>query len=147
MKALLAGVVGLVAGIALYVNSGESATSCGTIERGVLPEWARGGFSEAEPRMPHVLGEDGRIVAILFEQPLVAEREQKILWVSRELVNEPTDLEITAEREETVVTRKVAGGPGPSGIEMPGSGCWTFDLRWAGRSDRLRLAYRSDDPG
>jgi hypothetical protein len=40
-----------------------------------------------------------------------------------------------------------AGAPGPSGIEMPGSGCWTFDLRWAGRSDRLRLAYRSDDPG
>ena len=73
MKALLAGVVGLAVSIGLNVNSGESAPSCGKIER-----------------------------------------------------------------EETVVTRKVAGGPGPSGIEMPGSGCWTFDLRWAGRSDRLR---------
>ena len=97
--------------------------------------------------MPHVLGEDGRIVAILFEQPLIAEREQKILWVSREPVNEPTDLEITATREETVVTRTVKGGPGPSGIELPGTGCWTLDLRWAGQTDRLRLAYRSDDPG
>ena len=25
------------------------------------------------------------------------------------------------------------GRPGPSGIEIPGTGCWTFDLRWAGQ--------------
>jgi hypothetical protein len=147
VKFLLAGVATLAVGVVLYVEGGESATSCGTIERGVLPEWARTGFSEPEPRMPHVLGENGRIVAILFEEPLIAEREQKILWVAREPLNEPSDLNITAERDETVVTRKVAGGPGPSGIELPGAGCWTFDLRWAGQSDRLRLAYRSGDPG
>ena len=146
-KGLLAGVAGLAAGVALYVGSGESATSCGTLERGVLPEWARTGFSGPQPRMPHVLGEDGRIVAILFEEPLIAGREQKILWVARDPIDEPTTLEITATREETVMASTIEGGPGPTQYELPGSGCWTLDLRWAGHKDRLRLAYRSADPG
>src|SRR2546423_5504622 len=71
------------------------------VARGVLPVWARGGFSEQKPRAPHVLGRSGAIVAILFADPLFAppspKRSNKILWVSRLPVN-ASALRITARR-------------------------------------------------
>lgn len=147
MRILTAGIAAAAVGVGLYLAGDESATSCGTLERGVLPEWARTGFSDPQPRMPHVLGDDGRIVAILFEEPLIAEREQKILWVARDPIDDPTTLEITAVHGDTVMASTMEGGPGPSEYELPRAGCWTLDLEWAGQKDRLRLAYRSADPG
>jgi hypothetical protein len=37
--------------------------------------------------------------------------------------------------------REVAEGPGPSTLDLPAPGCWTLDLRWADRTDTLRLSY------
>ena len=95
--------------------------------------------------MPHVLGDDGKIAAILFGDPLTSppdsERGNKILWVSRDEVVPLSDLQIRAEHDGEVVNRVVRGGPGPSIIELPEAGCWHMTLRWSGRSDTLNLRY------
>jgi hypothetical protein len=56
-----------------------------------------------------------------------------------------SDLRIRAQKGETVVERKVAGGPGPSTVDLPHPGCWELALAWSGRKDRLRLAYETPD--
>jgi hypothetical protein len=123
-------------------GSGQpQAGACGTVDRGVLPTWARGGFSEAQPKIPHVLGRRGQITAILFEDMTSGDREKKVLWVSREPWTGMTDLEISARDGKDVVERTVAGGPGPSGLELPHAGCWNLTLHWAGREDSLSLPY------
>ena len=96
--------------------------------------------------MPHVTGHSGRIVAILFGDPLVAppspDRSNKILWVSRDPVQPLSDLRIRATDGARTVSRVVQGGPGPSLVDLP-AGCWHLSLRWSGRSDSLDLRYRS----
>jgi hypothetical protein len=72
------------------------------LRTGVLPVWARAGFSGPRPRIPHVLGRSGRIAAILFGYPLRSPtapgRNNKILWVSRTLPGTPAALWIKAQR-------------------------------------------------
>jgi hypothetical protein len=125
--------------------------ACSPPDRGVLPVWARTGFSEARPKVPHVFGHKGRIVAILFGDlfaPPSDKSGNKILWVAKDPLKPPSDLKITARRVAgghltgRTVHRTVVGGPGPSGIDLPHSGCWRFDLRWSGRHDVLQLRYR-----
>jgi hypothetical protein len=121
------------------------------IDRGVLPVWARTGFSEKAPRAPHVLGRAGRIAAILFGDPLHVpgntSPNNKILWVARVTPRGPSDLRISAQRMLGTqrfgkpVARVVPGGPGPSIVDLPTAGCWRFTLRWAGRTDELDLQY------
>jgi len=123
-----------------------SGASCvNPVPSGVLPEWARSGFSDPRPRMPYVLGDDGDIVAILFAQPLTsppsADHNNKILWVSPDADGSSLHITATLQDGSTTVTRMVDGGPGPSIIDLPKSGCWHFDLQWAGSSDSLDLAY------
>src|SRR5260370_1287410 len=54
-----------------------------------LPVWARSGFSPADMAMPHVMGEAGNIVAILWtprnalHSPPLPDRSNQILRVSR----------------------------------------------------------------
>ena len=124
---------------------------CPPPDRGVLPVWARTGFSEERPKVPHVLGRDGEIVAILFGDltaPPSKDPGNKILWVAKDPVKPLSDLRISARRivhghyTGRTVHRTVAGGPGPSGIEMPVPGCWRMTLKWSGRTDRLDLRYR-----
>ncbi|WP_231926089.1 hypothetical protein [Micromonospora echinofusca] len=102
--------------------------------------------------MPHVLGASGEIVAILFGQPLTTVRRNgtnnKILWVARPTTTPPAvatadPLRITATLDGTGtrVTREVAGGPGPSTVDMPQAGCWRLELRWSGRTDVMDLGY------
>jgi len=122
-----------------------------SVSRGVLPEWARTGFSEPRPRMPHTLGRARRIVAIIFGDPLLSppskRRSNKILWVSRSAVRPLSDLRIRAQkmRGRRMIgrheVRVVRGGPGPSGINLPSPGCWRLSLTWSGRSDTLDLRY------
>jgi hypothetical protein len=117
----------------------------------LLPAWARGGFSSPKPRMPYVLGEDGKIAAIQWADPLVsppsARYNNKILWVSRRPQIPGSDLQITAQElvgntlVGPMVRRGVTGGPGPSIINLPSAGCWQLKLRWSGRSDALDLRY------
>ena len=111
----------------------------------MLPSWARTGFSDPTPSIPYVLGDHGDIVAILFAQPLsapeAADHGNKILWVSP--YADGTSLHITATLADgsDTVSRVVDGGPGPSIIDLPEPGCWHLDLRWAGRTDSMDLAY------
>lgn len=121
------------------------------VNQGVLPEWARTGFSDPRPRMPHALGRAHRIVAIIFGYPLLAPpgetRSNKILWVSHRAGRPLSDLRIRAQKMHgrrklgRHEVRVVRGGPGPSGINLPSPGCWRLSLTWSGRSDTLDLRY------
>jgi hypothetical protein len=75
--------------------------------------------------------------------PSLANRNNKILWVSRLSQQLPAPLVIRATLNGTgrTVTREVIGGPGPSIIDLPAPGCWTFDLNWSGHHDELDLRY------
>jgi len=128
-----------------------AAGSCASaVVYGSLPTWARAGFSPPSIAMPYALGAHGDIVAVLWARhdPLVTPappgRNNKILWVSK-LFGSP--LEITARQlvggtaVGAVQRRTVAGGPGPSIIDMPTAGCWQFTLRWSGHVDTLDLPY------
>jgi hypothetical protein len=120
---------------------------------GSLPTWARSGFDPPSMAMPYVLGARGAIVAVLWARhdPLVTPtppgRANKILWVSKVPDSLGAPLEITARQliggvaVGPVERRAVAGGPGPSGIDMPTAGCWQFTLRWSGHADTVDLPY------
>jgi hypothetical protein len=148
--------VALGALIALPAGTAGAASSSPAIckpvvDNGVLPPWARGGFSEAKPRIAHITGRSGSIMAILFAQPLEAPpaktHNNKILWVARVGAQTFTSLRIGAQRMVGVhnvgsrVSRVVSGGPGPSIINLPAAGCWRLALRWAGHSDTLDVRY------
>jgi hypothetical protein len=129
-----------------------SARPCHSAMRhGVLPPWARTGFSDPRPKMPHVLGRSGEIAAILFGYPLLSppakNRANKVLWVSRRPIKPPDKLRIRAQRMHGVrpvgkhVVRVIDGGPGPSYVNLPTHGCWRLTLQWSGRSDELDLDF------
>jgi hypothetical protein len=137
----------LILALALLAGCGGSkknaaAAAC-SVDRGVLPEWARAGFSESEPKMPHVVGDSGAIAAILFGDPLYSppspDRANKVLWVPRETPLTFTQLAITARQGDRTVTRKV--DLGPSYVDLPASGCWQLSLSWKGHKDSLALKY------
>ena len=144
------------AGALLGCSGGHAAASappCGSpVLMGVLPVWARGGFSDPRPKLPHVLGRSGQIAALVFGYPLFSPpskvRSNKILWVSKGPVKSLSNLRISAQRmngDRAVgrpVRRLEIGGPGPSIIDLPAAGCWRFSLAWSGRRDQLDLTYR-----
>jgi hypothetical protein len=114
-----------------------------------LPVWARSGFHPANLAMPHVIGEAGNIVAILWaprdalHSPSLQGRNNKILWVSRIPFASPDPLVIkaTLAGSTRTATVSVPGGPGPSIINLPAPGCWTLHLSWSGHTDELKLRY------
>jgi hypothetical protein len=114
-----------------------------------LPVWARSGFSPADQAMPHVLGEAGNIVAILWaprdalHSPPLQDRHNKILWVSRVPVvtADPLVIRATLAGSTRTATVSVPGGPGPSYVDLPAPGCWTLQLSWSGHTDELQLRY------
>lgn len=126
------------------------------VANGVLPEWARAGFSDSEPTALHAMGASGEIVGILFGGTLFSppspELSNKILWVSREPAGE-TPLAISAQRMDGAmavgdpVERQVDGGPGPSTIDLPEPGCWRLTLTWSERTDWLDLEYEAFEGG
>jgi hypothetical protein len=129
-----------------------SATACKPqVRHGVLPKWARTGFSAPRPRLPHSIARHGRIAALYFGFPLTAPPRRdvanKILWVSHAGQRPGEDLLIRAQRMRgrrllgAPVRRRVDGGPGPSGIDLPRAGCWRLRLRWSGHTDRLDVRY------
>lgn len=148
--------LGLLAAVnmATAEASGRTVACRADVHRGVLPVWARDGFSDPKPRMPYVLGAAGKITGILWADPLVAppakDHSNKILWVSRATTDFSSDLRITAQRMVgtkpigSPVTRRVMGGPGPSIINLPSPGCWQLTLRWSGRVDTLDLEYAAN---
>jgi hypothetical protein len=130
----------------------RAARACHPVVRhGVLPAWARTGFSAPRPRMPHEIARHGRIAALLFGFPLTSpprkDVNNKILWVSHVGQRPGDDLLIRAQRMRGTrklgasVHRRVVGGPGPSGVDLPRAGCWRLSLRWSGHTDRLDVRY------
>lgn len=99
--------------------------------------------------MPYVMGDRGDIVAILWADPPhappLATVNNKILWVAKTTSGTFTPLQIRATLGATgqTVTRQVAGGPGPSIINLPAAGCWSLSLSWSGHQDHLALRYAS----
>jgi hypothetical protein len=100
-----------------------------------------------------VRGVDGSILGVVFGYPLrapdVSGQSNKILWVASPLSGSAPsprdpDLKIhaTLNGSGVAVDRVISGGPGPSTVDVPTAGCWTFNLSWSGRSDRLALPYR-----
>jgi len=127
----------------------DAVLSCdGAVVTSALPDWARAGFTPADQAVPHVTGQGGDIVGVVFGDPLLAppgtDHANKILWVSRVGVPNP-GLSISARLGGSDVTeqRYLPDGPGPSYVDMPTSGCWTFPLEWAGHTDPLAVPYRA----
>ena len=119
-------VVGAVAVAPASAGSSPAPACRSVVHKGVLPAWARTGFSDPRPRLPHVLGRSGEIAALVFGYPLRSPAQKD----RGNKIGHP-------------VTRVVVGGPGPSGIDLPAPGCWRLKLRWSGRSDELDLRYVS----
>ena len=126
--------------------------SCASaIRYGPLPTWARYGFTPPDQPVRYVIGENSHIVGVVFGYPFRAPtgtggHNNKILWVSNAAKSgAPPDLVISARLGDTSVTAKrtITGGPGPSIVDMPQPGCWTFDLTWSGVHDRLAVPYGS----
>jgi hypothetical protein len=124
------------------------------ISDGVLPRWARAGFSARRPRIPHELGRSGRILAIVWgrlDSPPSRDHSNKINWVSRVRIIPGRTLRIEAQRMNGTtpvgapVRRRLVGGPAASIIDLPAPGCWRLTLRWSGWRDELDLRY--DRPG
>ena len=129
--------------------AGKEQPACAPqIRTDALPTWARGGFSGDGSGLQHVLGKQGEIIAILFGAPLSSppgeDRNNKILWVSKQRVEMGDTLKIAATLDGTTTKAedKVDGGPGPSIIDLPQPGCWRLTLSWSGRTDTLDLIYR-----
>jgi hypothetical protein len=149
-RVLAAAVLALALAPATAVASPRAGHSA--MRHGVLPPWARTGFSDPRPRMPHVLGRSGEVAAIVFGDPLLSPpsetRANKILWVSRRPIKPPDKLRIRAQRmrgDRPVgqrVVRVIVGGPGPSYLNLPAPGCWRLSLQWSGRSDELDLDFQ-----
>jgi hypothetical protein len=134
-------------------RGGAATTPCRPdLRTGVLPEWARTGFSEKRPKMPHVLGRSGDIAALIFGYPLYSPQDEtranKVLWVSRVHQRPLDDLYIRAQRMDgtrrlgPLVHRVIVNGPGPSYVNLPADGCWRLQLRWSGHTDSLDLRFR-----
>ena len=119
------------------------------VSRGVVPVWARAGFSERRPRMYRAVGRRGRIAALVFGYPLQAlpgpERSNKILWVPRVRPPAGSRLRVSAQRMTgaTPVDRPVVRvvDPGPSTVDVPVAGCWRLSLTWPGGADQLDVEY------
>lgn len=117
-----------------------------------LPVWARDGSTDPSGAGPHVTGTGGRIVAVLFTQPLRVHqapgRFNKVLWVARGAGRSgPSAGAALVVRAQLLgagrtVTRRFADGPGPSILDLPAPGCWRLTLTWSGRTDHLALRYR-----
>ncbi|MGV8964969.1 MAG: hypothetical protein ACOH2F_01700 [Cellulomonas sp.] len=119
--------------------------SCeGSVETGPLPAWAQVGFTPPDQPIAHVSGESGDIVGVIFGDPLaappVADRNNKILWVAR-TGGAPLRIHASLNGASLAADREVVGGPGPSTIDMPEAGCWTFALTWGENQDRVAVRY------
>lgn len=128
-------------------SAGPAAGGCGyDVRRDVLPAWAWAGFSGPSPSgVPYVMGTRGDILAVLFGYPLKAPPPSagptnKVLWVSRVPVTTGDTLRISATDGTRTLTREVAGGPGPSTVDLP-AGCWHLALAWSGHTDTMVLRY------
>lgn len=125
----------------------RTPVSCATaVVNGPLPTWAQAGFTPPTVAVPHVLAANGDIVGVLFGYPLRSpprpDRRNKVLWLSRVPSNgDPLKIQAKLSGSTLVAIREVAGGPGPSYIDLPRPGCWHLTLSWSGHRDRMNIPY------
>ncbi len=125
----------------------QAARACdGTPTVGVLPVWARTGFSEAEPVMPYVRSRSGRVLGILFGSWSLGENGRpstKILWVWDDGPS-AAGLRVSAQRDGVgaVVTEGLPEPYGPSITELPTSGCWRLTFSSPTWSDTIDVDTR-----
>jgi hypothetical protein len=130
-------------------SSNPRASTCSVdYPQKLLPRWARGGFSRPAGPVSYVLGDGGDMAAIVWDAhrpltvPPTVGRTNKILWVARVgAAQGPLRIRATSASTGETVTRTVAGSPGPSSIDLPAAGCWSFDLTWGSHQDHLVLGY------
>ena len=109
--------------------------------------WARGGFTPPDQSVAHVTGSNGDIVGVLFvalHAPPLADQANKILWVAgvtRGSGNPDLKIHATLNGSSMAVDRVVTGGPGPSTIDVPLAGCWTFTLSWSGHEEEVAVPF------
>ena len=122
-----------------------AAFACSDPVVGPLPEWARTGFTPPDQDVAHIASVRGHVVAVPFGWPLRDKqpegRANKVLWVADLSTGGPLVIQARREADTETVRREVAGGPGPSTIDLPGEGCWQLDLSWPGGTDRIYLRY------
>lgn len=122
------------------------------ITRAPLPTWARTGFSDDGAGLPHVPGDQDRIIAALFEYPLHVAADpgdqNKILWIAAPAPDNtaaPSGGSLGMAIDGVLlgtsarISQQVPGGPGPSGVSFPRAGCWSLTLRWSGLTDTLLI--------
>lgn len=103
------------------------------------PVWAQGGWNHTKGtpwEVPWALGTQSSAVAYVFARRLVAGHSpradgtnNKVLWESRD---DPSGSGVTVEgrplgRTEPILS--IAGGP--SIVDAPAAGCWSFRLTWS----------------
>jgi hypothetical protein len=116
-----------------------------TVVRGVLPVWARGGFSDPEPVMPYVRSASGNVVAILFTDRLTSpprpDVANKVLWVWKSYPGNVGEVHLVARLQGTgpAVTAGLPRPVGPSYVDLPSPGCWRLSLSWPGGADTIDL--------
>jgi hypothetical protein len=135
-------------------TAAPAPAGCPALETGPLPEWARTGFSQPDPRIPFAHSRDGRFLAIVFGNPLSAppapNRNNKILWVPAPVTGPtveapPGEFWAEARLEGTGLTvrREIGAAPGPSIVDLPRAGCWQLELHWGPYTDTIALRYRT----
>jgi hypothetical protein len=152
LLALILSLVTITADAAPAAQTAPSTTApCApSVKDGAIPSWASAGFTPRNYHMHFELGHADAIVALLWKFPLLSPPAKnvanKVLWVSR-LSTNGSPLVIRAQRMAgtklagSVVRQTVAGGPGPSYVNLPMTGCWHLDLSWSGHVDTLDLDY------
>jgi hypothetical protein len=103
---------------------------------GEPPVWAQGGWNVVKGQswgVPWALGTGGQAVAFVFARQLVAGSSprvdgtnNKVLWVAKG--NTPNFIVEGTPQGATRPAISVNGGP--SIVDAPVAGCWTFRLRW-----------------
>jgi hypothetical protein len=127
-----------------------SAPACdGTVTTGVLPVWARDGFSDPEPVARYVPSRSGNVVAILFgtwSPSAGGGTEAKVLWAWKDapVVAPGAPVRMSAQLDGTgpTVTDGLPQPYGPSSVRLPSSGCWRITISSPGRTDTLDLDTR-----
>jgi hypothetical protein len=92
-----------------------------------------------------VVGARNTIVGEVFGRPLTSppsrDHQNKILWRAKHAGLGDLVISASLNGSDHRVQRRVEGGPGPSIINVPKAGCWTFSLRWPEGHDVVAVRY------
>ena len=75
--------------------------------------------------------------------PPARDHANKILWVAKNSAAGDMVISASLNGQDLRVQRRVEGGPGPSIINVPKAGCWTFSLTWPDNQDVVAVRYTS----